>query len=202
MRKGVLEVVEEDPESGDERTLRALGRGESFGELGLVSNAPRAATVRAVDRVELFEVDKSSFDRLLADRISELAIDRAQLGRELPGDWQQRPIAALELQQSLRSTFMTIVSFHEVDFTYDRKFLVESFEDHRKQMKGLIAKHLSDKSGERIDNFMDMFANPGYLDFLYGSLKSGGNPKANDDIAAVRQEMISGFKGLLEWFHL
>jgi CRP-like cAMP-binding protein len=65
----VREVVEEDAESGEERTLRALGRGESFGELGLVSNALRAATVRAVDRVELFEVDKSSFDRLLADRI-------------------------------------------------------------------------------------------------------------------------------------
>jgi CRP-like cAMP-binding protein len=69
VRKGVLEVVEEDADSGAERTLRALGRGESFGELGLVSNAPRAATVRAVDRAELFEVDKSSFDRLLADRI-------------------------------------------------------------------------------------------------------------------------------------
>jgi CRP-like cAMP-binding protein len=69
VRKGVLEVVEEDSETGEERTLRALGRGDSFGELGLVSNAPRAATVRAVDRVELFEVDKSSFDRLLADRI-------------------------------------------------------------------------------------------------------------------------------------
>jgi len=69
VRKGVLEVVEENEETGNERTLRALGRGESFGELGLVSNASRAATVRAVDRVELFEVDKSSFDRLLADRI-------------------------------------------------------------------------------------------------------------------------------------
>jgi CRP-like cAMP-binding protein len=62
-------VVEEDAERAEERTLRALGRGESFGELGLVTNAPRAATVRAVDRAELFEVDKSSFDRLLADRI-------------------------------------------------------------------------------------------------------------------------------------
>ncbi len=69
VRKGVLEVVEEDADTGGERTLRALGRGESFGELGLVSNASRAATVRAADRVELFEVDKSSFDRLLADRI-------------------------------------------------------------------------------------------------------------------------------------
>lgn len=110
--------------------------------------------------------------------------------------------AAYQLQQSLRSTFMTIVSFHEVDFTYDRKFLIESFEEHRKQMKGLIAKHLSDKSGERIDNFIDTFANPSYLDFLYGTLKSTGNAKANDEILTIRGEMISGFQGLLGWFHL
>jgi len=67
VRKGVLEVVEEDPESGEERRVRDLGRGESFGELGLVTDAPRAATVRAAGSAEVFEVDKGSFDHLLAD---------------------------------------------------------------------------------------------------------------------------------------
>ena len=69
VRKGVLEVVEEDPESGAERRLRDLGRGESFGELGLVTASPRAATVRAVDPAEVFEVDKGTFDHLLADML-------------------------------------------------------------------------------------------------------------------------------------
>ena len=36
VRNGVLQVVEEDPESGNQRTIRVLGRGESFGELALV----------------------------------------------------------------------------------------------------------------------------------------------------------------------
>jgi CRP-like cAMP-binding protein/Zn-dependent protease len=67
VRKGVLEVVEEDPDTGEERRLRDLGRGESFGELGLVTAAPRAATVRAVGQAEVFEVDKGTFDHLLAD---------------------------------------------------------------------------------------------------------------------------------------
>jgi CRP-like cAMP-binding protein len=69
VRSGVLEVVEEDPDSGKERQIRTLARGESFGELGLVTNAPRAATVRAVEDAELFEIDEGAFDRLLADMI-------------------------------------------------------------------------------------------------------------------------------------
>jgi CRP-like cAMP-binding protein/Zn-dependent protease len=69
VRKGVLEVVEEDLENGGERRLRDLGRGESFGELGLVTAAPRAATVRAIGAADVFEVDKGAFDHLLADKL-------------------------------------------------------------------------------------------------------------------------------------
>lgn len=67
IRAGTFQVVEEDAESGNERVLRNLGRGESFGELGLVEAAPRAATVRALDEAQVFEIDKGTFDRLLAD---------------------------------------------------------------------------------------------------------------------------------------
>jgi CRP-like cAMP-binding protein/Zn-dependent protease len=70
VRKGTLQVVEEDLKTEVERVLRTLGRGESFGELGLVESAPRAATVRATTHAELFEVDKGTFDRLLADMIN------------------------------------------------------------------------------------------------------------------------------------
>ena len=42
-------------------------RGESFGEMGLLGSHRRQATVRAVDDVELFAVDKGTFDRLLAE---------------------------------------------------------------------------------------------------------------------------------------
>jgi putative peptide zinc metalloprotease protein len=69
VRQGVLHVVEEDLDSGKERVLRTLGRGESFGELGLVDGAPRTATVRAVVDAELFGVDEATFDRLLSDTI-------------------------------------------------------------------------------------------------------------------------------------
>ncbi|MGH2662211.1 MAG: cyclic nucleotide-binding domain-containing protein [Actinomycetota bacterium] len=67
IRKGTLQAIEEDPDTGGERILRTLGRGESFGELGLLEAQPRAATVRAVEPAELFEIDKGTFDQLLAD---------------------------------------------------------------------------------------------------------------------------------------
>jgi CRP-like cAMP-binding protein len=67
VRRGTLQVVEEDPDSGEERVLRTLGRGDSFGELGLLQGAPRAATIRALEEAQLFEVDKGTFDELLAD---------------------------------------------------------------------------------------------------------------------------------------
>jgi cAMP-dependent protein kinase regulator len=69
VRRGTLQVVEEDRDTGNERPLRTLGRGESFGELALVTAATRSATVRALEESEVFEIDKGTFDRLLADMI-------------------------------------------------------------------------------------------------------------------------------------
>ncbi|HKI29168.1 MAG TPA: cyclic nucleotide-binding domain-containing protein [Actinomycetota bacterium] len=69
VRSGMLEVVEEDPETGQERQIRTLVRGDSFGELGLLMDAPRAATIRSLEAAEVFEIDQGTFDHLLADMI-------------------------------------------------------------------------------------------------------------------------------------
>ncbi len=69
VRKGTLRIEEEHPDTGDTKVLRTLTRGDSFGELGLLESSPRTATVRADEEAELFAVDKSTFDRLLADSI-------------------------------------------------------------------------------------------------------------------------------------
>jgi CRP-like cAMP-binding protein/Zn-dependent protease len=67
VRAGTVQIEDEDPTTGDARVLRTMARGESFGEMGLLGSHRRQATVRAIDEVELFEVDKGTFDRLLAD---------------------------------------------------------------------------------------------------------------------------------------
>jgi CRP-like cAMP-binding protein/Zn-dependent protease len=67
VRAGTVAIEDEDAETGDVRVLRTMGRGESFGEMGLLAAHRRQATVRAIDEVELFEIDKGTFDRLLAE---------------------------------------------------------------------------------------------------------------------------------------
>lgn len=69
VRSGKVAVEDADPDTGDTRTLRVLSRGDAFGEIGLLTGAPRAAAVRALADIEVFRVGKSAFDRLLADDI-------------------------------------------------------------------------------------------------------------------------------------
>ena len=67
VRRGEVQIVEEDTSAGTTRVMKTLHRGESFGELALVMEADRSATARASADSELFVVDKGTFDRLLAD---------------------------------------------------------------------------------------------------------------------------------------
>ena len=69
VRKGTVQIEDEDPETGDTRVIRTMTSGESFGEMGLLGSHRRQATVRALDEVELFGVDKGTFDRLLAEEM-------------------------------------------------------------------------------------------------------------------------------------
>jgi CRP-like cAMP-binding protein len=69
VRRGRIAIEDQDPETGDTRTIRVLERGEAFGELGLLTAAARQAAARALEEAEVFRVDKNDFDRLLADQI-------------------------------------------------------------------------------------------------------------------------------------
>lgn len=60
---GHLEVIRMD-ERGQERTINYHVAGHYFGEGALLTGKPRAATVRAMDDVELVVFDKSAFEQL------------------------------------------------------------------------------------------------------------------------------------------
>ncbi len=61
IRRGTVEVLRE--QEGHTEKLDAMGPGRYFGEVALLMNQPRNATVRAVDRVEVYTVDRETFDR-------------------------------------------------------------------------------------------------------------------------------------------
>jgi len=70
--EGQVEVSKTINEN-EERLLKKLHQGDFFGEMGLIHNAPRAATVVTTDQVKVLEINKSSFDKLL-ERSSSMSL--------------------------------------------------------------------------------------------------------------------------------
>jgi NADH dehydrogenase len=63
--EGEVEVLKRDG-GGAATPLRRLGAGECFGEIALVSDRPRTATVRAVTATNVLAVDREAFQALFA----------------------------------------------------------------------------------------------------------------------------------------
>ena len=60
---GVVEVLN----GSDQRTLAELGDGQAFGEMALLSDGTRTATIRAKTDTRLLAIGKDDFDRLVAE---------------------------------------------------------------------------------------------------------------------------------------
>jgi CRP-like cAMP-binding protein len=69
------------PTEQGEKPIAELGEGKAFGEMALLSGAPRTATIRALEETELLQIEKTDFDRLVAlDR--DLAVGLQRLSHE------------------------------------------------------------------------------------------------------------------------
>lgn len=75
---GEVEILSVDPD-GTERRLRGLGPGQFFGEVGLLHDTPRNATVRAVGPVRLLRLPGRALRHiveevpLVAEALADLA---------------------------------------------------------------------------------------------------------------------------------
>jgi signal transduction histidine kinase len=67
--EGEVEVTKSINNS-EARLLKTLGPGDFFGEMALIHNAPRAATVTAKTALITLELDKTNFDRVLHNSTS------------------------------------------------------------------------------------------------------------------------------------
>jgi len=61
---------------GEERVVARLGRGEYFGEIALLADVPRTATVRTVTECEFFVLDRDEFQQLIRTHV--LAVEQLQ----------------------------------------------------------------------------------------------------------------------------
>ncbi|MEI7842498.1 MAG: mechanosensitive ion channel family protein [Gallionellaceae bacterium] len=67
---------------GERRVLSTLGKGDFFGEMGLMTGAPRSASVIAKSNVECYRLDKEAFEEVMqarptiAEEISHILVKR------------------------------------------------------------------------------------------------------------------------------
>ena len=71
---GDVVISKKMSDEGGERILRVGGRGDLVGEMALIQNAPRAATVRTITECTVLEMGKKDFETILS-RIPRMAID-------------------------------------------------------------------------------------------------------------------------------
>lgn len=93
-----------------QRELRRLGPGDSFGELTLLSDEPRSATVRAVGDMELLSLDREQFAVLM----DEEAYFAQRLLRILSSRLRQsNEVAALDLLRAHQGLIISLAELAE-----------------------------------------------------------------------------------------
>ena len=75
----------------------------------------------------------------------------------------------LKFKMKLRNLALTVISFHEVAFSYDKAFLVSSINDASKLLHDLVDRHLTVKSHGRINNVITFFTTGDVLDKVFAS---------------------------------
>lgn len=72
-----------------------------------------------------------------------------------------------QFKVKFHSLAMTVVSFHQVDFTYDKTFLRTSLEECRQMLQAIIERHLTEKSKTRVDLVFHTFCESEFLDAVF-----------------------------------
>jgi len=73
----------------------------------------------------------------------------------------------MQFQKKFRTVAMTVISFFEVDFTFDKNFLCRHLTECGTMLKQLVQRHLTEKSLGRIDNVFGFFSSAVFLEAVF-----------------------------------
>jgi len=74
-----------------------------------------------------------------------------------------------DFRKRFRTIVMTVVSFFQVEFTYDAGYLTKAMAEACSMLKQIVARHLTDKSLDRIDSVFAYFGDKEFLDAAFRS---------------------------------
>lgn len=74
---------------------------------------------------------------------------------------------AEQFKKRFHSAAMAVLSFHDVDYSYDRNYLLSALQEAHQCLRQLVQSHLKEKSLGRIDMVFNFFTNPNFLDSIF-----------------------------------
>nr|XP_015860203.2 tumor necrosis factor alpha-induced protein 8-like protein 3 [Peromyscus maniculatus bairdii] len=81
---------------------------------------------------------------------------------------QEEVVIVEKLRKKLNQTAMTMVSFYEVDYTFDTNVLSKLLHECQDLVHELVQRHLTPRSHGRINHVFNHFADVQFLSTLYG----------------------------------
>ena len=72
-------------------------------------------------------------------------------------------------KRKFQTLVMTVISFYEVEFSFDRNYMSTTLSECCDMLHKLVQRHLTDKSLMRIDNVCNFFSDADFLDALFRS---------------------------------
>jgi len=97
----------------------------------------------------------------------------------------------IQIQRKLRTVAMTLVSFYQVDHTYDRLFVMKQLNELEELLINLIQPHLTDKSVGRVDQIFTVVKTGEFLDSIYV-------PKRNQEMREIMGRVVEDVNSCME----
>eukprot|EP00039_Didymoeca_costata_P018843 m.335217 g.335217 ORF g.335217 m.335217 type:complete len:196 (-) comp17538_c0_seq1:88-675(-) len=72
-----------------------------------------------------------------------------------------------KFRKKFKTTALTMISYHDVAFTFDAEYLAESFAACKELLQSQIAKHLTAKSSQRVENVFAFYSQADLMSKLY-----------------------------------
>lgn len=132
---------------------------------GLIDDTSAALLDELYRLVKIYTQSKKEAEKIVKN-IIKISVKIGMLERSDKFSGNEKH-ALLNIQRNLRTVAMTLISFYQVDHTYDRNFLIRYVSDLQGDLKTLVKPHLTEKSLGRIDQVLDFFSNAQFLDSLY-----------------------------------
>ncbi|XP_043218417.1 tumor necrosis factor alpha-induced protein 8-like protein [Amphibalanus amphitrite] len=111
--------------------------------------------------------DKAAAEKVTKN-IIKVMVKVGLLNRNDQFNAEERQLAN-KFQRQFQTTALTIISFYEVDFTYDHDFILKSLADMQATILALIERHLTDKTKARVEHVFGFFAREQFLDAVFAS---------------------------------